>query len=206
MDIEYIENGDVAIAEGHRFRRDKRTGYYLSSAKINGKRRRLHVFVWEHYNGSVPEGYQVHHIDEDKGNNDITNLVLMTSSKHSRHHAIENAIDNYEAVRDNMVNVAGKAAKAWHKSPEGHAWHKEHYKQMEGRLHAEQKHTCAYCGAEFTTTSHKSQYCSNRCKAAARRKSGVDNVEKICEKCGKPYIANKYQQTKYCPVCTNRKR
>lgn len=30
---------------------------------------------------------QVHHIDEDKNNNDISNLKVMTISEHARHHA-----------------------------------------------------------------------------------------------------------------------
>lgn len=44
--VEYLENGDLALYNGYKFRKDKRTGYYLSSRIINGKRRRLHVYIY----------------------------------------------------------------------------------------------------------------------------------------------------------------
>lgn len=48
-----------------------------------------HILVWEnYYNKSVPKGYVVHHINEDKSDNRIENLCLMSSSEHIRHHHI----------------------------------------------------------------------------------------------------------------------
>ena len=44
----YSNDGDVAEIDGYKFRRDTRSGYYLSAKPIkNGKRMRLHVYVWE---------------------------------------------------------------------------------------------------------------------------------------------------------------
>ena len=52
---------------GKMFTRDEDTGYYLCSSKsADGSRKRMHVYVWEYYNGFVPSGYHVHHKDEDK--------------------------------------------------------------------------------------------------------------------------------------------
>lgn len=31
--IEYFDNGDVAVFDGYTFRRDKKTGYFLSAKK-----------------------------------------------------------------------------------------------------------------------------------------------------------------------------
>ena len=64
---------------------------------------------------------------------------------------------------------------------------------------------CEYCNKEFVNTQINSRFCSNKCKSAWRRKSGIDDITKICFKCGKEYIANKYQKTKYCPLCKNKK-
>ena len=55
---------------------------------VKGRRVDEHVYVWEQHFGSVPKGYVVHHKDEDKGNNDISNLELMTLSEHSRSHRL----------------------------------------------------------------------------------------------------------------------
>lgn len=52
----------------------------------NGKSKMLHVLVWEKYFGEVPDGYQIHHIDGNKTNNDINNLQLVTILEHKRIH------------------------------------------------------------------------------------------------------------------------
>jgi len=36
----------------------------------------------------IPQGYVVHHIDEDKLNNDYTNLELLTRAEHIRVHKV----------------------------------------------------------------------------------------------------------------------
>ena len=48
---------------------------------------RLAHIVWTHHNGPVPKGYIVHHVDKDRpGWNDISNLELMTASRHCSEH------------------------------------------------------------------------------------------------------------------------
>lgn len=45
-----------------------------------------HRWVWININGPIPEGMDVHHIDEDKSNNDISNLKLLNRSDHLFEH------------------------------------------------------------------------------------------------------------------------
>ena len=45
-----------------------------------------HVMVWEKHYGKIPDGHQIHHIDGDKKNNDISNLQLVTALEHKRIH------------------------------------------------------------------------------------------------------------------------
>ena len=48
----------------------------------------LHHLVWgNHYNKKVPKGYHIHHKDENKTNNDINNLQLISASEHAKLHA-----------------------------------------------------------------------------------------------------------------------
>ena len=67
---------------GIKFTRDERTGYYLNSTI----RKRMHRYVWEFYNGTIPKGYEIHHKDRNKANNSISNLEIMQKGKHSSLH------------------------------------------------------------------------------------------------------------------------
>lgn len=52
------------------------------------------TYIFEHHytycmaNGltEIPEGFHIHHIDENKTNNDPGNLQMMTAEEHRRHH------------------------------------------------------------------------------------------------------------------------
>ena len=204
----YFDDYDLACFDGYSFRRDKKTGYYLSSKKIDGRRKRLHVYVWEKYNGKVPKGYAVHHIDEDKRNNEPSNLTIITKKEHAVLHGETKSEEQRERMAENVVLYAMPKAKEWHGTEEGHKWHSEHGKEvMDNRPSV--KYVCTYCGNEFETKhlygKGSNTFCSNKCKAAYRRESGVDDVVKICEKCGGEYVANKYQKTKYCERCKHRR-
>ena len=49
---------------------------------------REHYLVWENFWGDiVSPGYEIHHIDHNPKNNDITNLTLMTVHNHSVLHS-----------------------------------------------------------------------------------------------------------------------
>ena len=61
----------------------KPTGYY---AQTSGERRHMHRDVWEYHHGPIPPGWDVHHIDEDKSNNDIDNLECLPKADHTRLH------------------------------------------------------------------------------------------------------------------------
>jgi len=42
----------------------------------------IHRLVYEHFVGTIPSGYHVHHIDGNKQNDRIDNLVLLTPAQH----------------------------------------------------------------------------------------------------------------------------
>ena len=43
-----------------------------------------HRLVWEQNNGPIPNGFQVHHKDHNKENNNISNLECYSNSKHQK--------------------------------------------------------------------------------------------------------------------------
>lgn len=83
---------DVCTREGQRmymgkkYAREEATGYYVCTS---GERKRLHVAMWENkYGIEVPEGCVIHHLDWNKNNNVIENLVCLTVEEHERVHNI----------------------------------------------------------------------------------------------------------------------
>lgn len=79
---------DQVMFNGKKYRRDKKTGYYVCTT---GSRRRLHVVMWETEAGrSVPVGCVIHHVNWDKSVNEAWNLVCVLVSEHER---IHNATD-----------------------------------------------------------------------------------------------------------------
>lgn len=62
-------------------------GYYvITSGKEGNNMKLLHRLIWEEYYGPIPEGFDVHHKDENTANNDISNLELISHPKHASHH------------------------------------------------------------------------------------------------------------------------
>lgn len=62
--------------------------YPYKKISIKGKKIDVHRFVWEENFGPIPEGYEIHHIDNNTRNNDINNLLCVTRSEHTRLHGL----------------------------------------------------------------------------------------------------------------------
>lgn len=83
---------DVCTREGQRmyngkkYAKEEGTGYYVCTS---GARKRLHVVMWEQKWGiEVPPGCVIHHLDWNKNNNTVDNLICLTISEHERVHNI----------------------------------------------------------------------------------------------------------------------
>ena len=68
---------------------------------------REHVYVMEQHLGRYLEpGEVVHHIDCNKSNNDISNLVVLTNSQHMKVHArIRSGMDKLQALKEVVENA-----------------------------------------------------------------------------------------------------
>lgn len=53
---------------------------------INGRKVAKHVAVWEAANGPKPPNHDIHHIDGNSHNNDLSNLVCLTKAEHQKLH------------------------------------------------------------------------------------------------------------------------
>lgn len=62
----------------------RNTGYY---AKTDGNRTLLHRDMWKFFKGEIPTGFDVHHKDEDKTNNEISNFECLPKPEHTKLHS-----------------------------------------------------------------------------------------------------------------------
>lgn len=146
------------------------TTYYLCGHYFQRKGHRLHRAVWEYHNGAIPSGYHVHHIDGDRSNNDITNLMLMDGHEHLSAHM--NTPERKAANKENIEH-AREAAREWHGSPAGLEWHSKLGKEN-WQKRAIQTYTCSFCGQKFRTKhiygKDSNHFCGPNCRAAFRRR------------------------------------
>lgn len=189
--IQYIEHTNLAYCDGYKFRKDKKSGYWLCTTL----HKRLHIYIWEKANGKVPNGYQIHHKDGNKDNNELDNLQLLTRSEHMKLHINEK---DKEWLKKNLNEKARPKAIEWHKSEKAKEWHKKHYEEIKNKMHILKEYSCQTCGRKYKSTQVNSKFCSNACKSKWRRKNGVDLIMNNCVICGKEFKTNKYRPSKTC--------
>jgi len=142
----------------------------------------IHRMTWEFYNGPIPKGFDIHHKDGNKMNNHISNLECLSHSKHLSLHMKENSkkVHAWLATKKGKKFLSEKAKKEWDKMPL-------------------KTFTCENCNKEFQTKHNRHvKFCGNNCVMAARNKSGIDNIERLCVICSNPFTINRYQKTVTC--------
>ena len=169
--------------------------YYRSGTYFRNKEKGLlHRRVWEKNYGPIPPDYHVHHRDHDRSNNNPSNLECLDSFTHQSFRHGDRSFGRRFTAADYAL------AARWHASEEGRVWHKEHYEQDCARLmHAKVGRHCAHCGIEFQALARpQDRFCSNACKSAYRRASGVDDVDRVCRVCSGTFKVNKYSKQGTC--------
>lgn len=179
----------------------------------NGERMFAHRLVYNDVFGEVMDTWtnNVHHVDEDKLNNNPDNLKMVTRSQHASIHRNGKTISEKALIslRNTMQKLRlneeyAKRIKLhcaairpltieWHGSKEGLEWHRKHgiecwNKQKENRIFK----ICQWCGFVYGTYKSRekwSKFCSIKCKTADLRKRYKElnkvnhKVEKV-EECG----------------------
>jgi hypothetical protein len=164
------------------------TGKYYSSRNPVQGTRSLHRRIWIEHHGSIPVGMDIHHIDGDWKNNDISNLKCVEESRHlSKHTKASFRNKEYRKAVEAGRQKAIKAAVAWHRSAEGKEWHSQHGKEAWiGRKKFIVK--CATCGKPFKASFKRAKHCSKSCTNRYTREHSK-RVQKKCPICGKLYQA-----------------
>lgn len=172
--------------EGIIFRKNKDGHYFCGFA--------IHRAVWSYYHGQISEGYEIHHLNHNKGDNTISNLQLLTNFAHQRIHHLKPPIEK-------ICPICGKKFTLKRRDYDtvccsyacGMIWRDRNKKPVEK--------ICPVCGKNFVVPHwSKKIFCSNVCSGIAKRGSHrVPIVEITCAHCGKNFSAPFYYRSKkYC--------
>lgn len=164
-------NKEVIIFQGRKFNRypdAPRTSdarYFKGRWLVDGKQvcTRLHCAIWIAANGPIPKGFHVHHKDEDYLNNTLDNFELKAAGQHLSEHYHAKSDEWKAAKTESLLTVGQEAAKEWHKSDEGRAWHRQNAANNK-EIHR-RTITCLQCNdrAEVFSTN-PAKFCSRKCK------------------------------------------
>lgn len=132
----------------------------------------MHRAVWTYFNGEIPVGYDIHHIDFDKENNDISNLIMLTKSQHQSLHGKINGAKTYKERRIFTCIVCGRKFEANDMGRNLYCSNEclETYKK---RVLYTDKRICKMCGKEFTAYKYSNhKFCSHKCSTDYNRQQG----------------------------------
>ena len=136
---------------------EQNTGYL--GARVDGKLVLMHRYVWEYYNGTIPNGYVIHHKDKNKINNDIDNLECLPNRDHSVRHNINKSPKQIQRDIESLAKARIKAIE-WHKSEAGRECSRKNAKRLieQGILNPITTYTCETCGKQFLEAKRKAKH------------------------------------------------
>lgn len=169
---------------------EQRNGRFVRSLGI-------HQIVWSHFNGEIPEGFVIHHVDGNPSNNTLGNLQLVTKAEHERIHILNGTklehkkqIFICEMCGHEYLSMANCGSK---------------YCSDKCRNKARFRNAplitkvCEICGQEFSTKSKRAKTCSRKCAALLRW--GDEHTEtRTCPVCGKVFYERAARKKVCCSI------
>ena len=179
-----IVDDKYQIFDGTTYCKDK-GGHFICGLAI-------HRAVWKYFHGEIPSGYVIHHVDENKSNNHIENLRLLTSSEHIALHSQKPSVEKTCPVCGKKFVPPRTKLNQICCSSTCHAIRIT--KPLIEKI-------CPVCGKSFAVKRRDSKQicCSPACGYIHRTKE----TKKICPICGKEFTVNgKNKRTTTCsPSC-----
>ena len=155
----------------------------------------IHRFIWQYFNGEIPEGYDVHHRDLNHNNNSLSNLQLLTKDEHKKIHMAIKKLPS-KKMRATCANCGQKYEIV-------NAVNNKFCSEECAKLFEPETRICVHCGKEFIPSNKNNIYCSENCNKNASRERNL--VETTCLLCGKKFLAEKNRGTKFCSrICAGR--
>ena len=105
--VRSLKFGKVRILK----QRKNEKGYVYVS--LQTKSCRVHRLIWKAFNGKIPDGYEVNHINEDKTDNRLCNLNLMTRKENCNWGTRNIRDGETKSKRVGQFTLDGKFVREW---------------------------------------------------------------------------------------------
>lgn len=169
----------------------------------------LHRAVYAYCKEEIIEGYHIHHIDENKANNAVENLQMLTNSEHHKKH---DPTGNLK-LKKFTCKVCGKEYESFSTGRNCFCSYECRRKDFDSR-HTTIKRNCKLCGKEFITRLKTQIYCSRKCADISRKKKvlkkcpycgeffeGTERGKFCSRKCAYEFRSQKHREKRICPIC-----
>ena len=166
----------IVIFNGKKYYLNKR-GYYRRYDE-HRKMFLLHRDIWDFYNGPIPLKHDIHHVDFNKFNNDISNLICLSKHDHQKLHG-----------QTEKRKLLGKMVGEWGR----------------GKPEPRSLKVCHWCGKEFSGVPCQI-YGSHRCAWEWHNHNKPFKYKKICCICGREFMTQHKVVTTCCNECTQKKK
>lgn len=143
------------------FHKDCVTGYWVNNTynlRLHREKLRLELGLTK----EQMEGYDVHHIDKNKDNNEISNLQLVNKIKHNKAHT-------QEQVHKKIIKICEQCGEEYESS--SNVAHKQRFCSEKCKMKwrranglDREERVCLYCGKTFTCNKTLStKFCNKHC-------------------------------------------
>lgn len=163
--------------------------YFTCHPTWKGPKLSLHREIWRAAHGDIPPGCDIHHVDENPLNNDISNLECVTVKGHRhRHRETYRKSERLHKHLQRIRPLAHAGLAEWNASEEGQKKLRENGRRvMESRPSVD--FVCGHCGRAFKSTQTRAQFCSSRCRQ--REHPWQSKRKVVCGHCGEDFLAKK---------------
>ena len=80
-------NGQVWSKKHFKFLTPTKDGKGHLILQLDGKMKKVHRLVYQAFVGAIPKGCDIHHKDQNKNNNSVSNLICLTHKEHAKLHS-----------------------------------------------------------------------------------------------------------------------
>ena len=135
--------------------------FYLNKAGHFKGNVGIHHVVWAYYFGEIPPLHEMHHVDENKANNTLSNLQCLTKAEHRERH------DNFSKTKTYVCEQCGKVYE--HPRICKHRFCSKECELQARHDRYQEMRTCKVCGNSFYARRDTQQACCSRSCAAKLR-------------------------------------